>query len=276
MATTQTLKKKLNGVRSIIKVTKAMKTASTVKFSKISTKYSGFSVYSAKCRRLYMDNRELFSPMQAGADPAGPVCFVIISGNKGMCGSFNTDLYNFALRETSDRRDCVIITVGKWLKHRFEEENRPCRMNFVFDDIPRYEDTARLYRVLKEMLSGAEVSGIELIYPEYRNMMKQIPVRCSLSDKEREDTPPSQPLFFPDRESVVHGMADGVMTAFLHEKVLESALGAQAATLMTMRSAYDTATEYGRQLEAEINRKRQSRVTADVIETSSEFSREVN
>lgn len=276
MATTQTLKKKLNGVRSIIKVTKAMKTASTVKFSKISTKYSGFSVYSAKCRRLYMDNRELFSPMQAGADPAGPVCFVIISGNKGMCGSFNTDLYNFALRETSGHKDCVIITVGKWLKYRFEEENKPCLMNFVFDDIPRYEDTARLYRVLKEMLSGAEVSGIELIYPEYRNMMKQIPVRCSLSDKEREDTPLSQPLFFPDRESVVHGMADGVMTAFLHEKVLESALGAQAATLMTMRSAYDTATEYGRQLEAEINRKRQSRVTADVIETSSEFSREVN
>ena len=48
------------------------------------------------------------------------------------------------------------------------------------------------------------------------------------------------------------------------------ALGAQAATLMTMRSAFDTATEYCEKLEGEINRLRQSAVTADVIETSAE------
>ena len=39
---------------------------------------------------------------------------------------------------------------------------------------------------------------------------------------------------------------------------------------MTMRSAYDTATSYSEALEGEIHRIRQSEVTADVIETSSE------
>jgi len=39
---------------------------------------------------------------------------------------------------------------------------------------------------------------------------------------------------------------------------------------MTMRSAYETATEYAEGLEKEINRVRQSAVTADVIETSAE------
>ena len=56
----------------------------------------------------------------------------------------------------------------------------------------------------------------------------------------------------------------------MYEVLLETALGAQAATLMTMRSAYDTATEYSDQLETQINRLRQSAVTADVIETSGE------
>ena len=55
-----------------------------------------------------------------------------------------------------------------------------------------------------------------------------------------------------------------------YEIVLEAAIGAQAATLMTMRSAFDTATEYAENLEKEINRLRQSAVTADVIETSAE------
>lgn len=54
--------------------------------------------------------------------------------------------------------------------------------------------------------------------------------------------------------------------------MLETALGAQAATLTAMRSAYDTALEYSAKLETEMNRKRQSQVTADVIEISSEFS----
>ena len=43
---------------------------------------------------------------------------------------------------------------------------------------------------------------------------------------------------------------------------------------MTMRSAYDTATEYYEELEGEINRMRQSAVTADVIETSVERKEE--
>ena len=56
----------------------------------------------------------------------------------------------------------------------------------------------------------------------------------------------------------------------VYKLALENALGAQAATLMTMRSAFDTATEYCEKLEGEINRLRQSAVTADVIETSAE------
>ena len=65
-------------------------------------------------------------------------------------------------------------------------------------------------------------------------------------------------------------MAAKIFMAVAYELILETALGAQAATLMTMRSAYDTATEYCEALESEINRKRQSAVTEDVIETSSE------
>ena len=57
------------------------------------------------------------------------------------------------------------------------------------------------------------------------------------------------------------------------KRVLETALGAQAATLTAMRSAYDTACEYSAKLETEMNRKRQSQVTADVIESSSEFAK---
>ena len=46
MATVQSLKKKLQTIRSTAKVTRAMKTASTVKFSKLSGIYSEYEKYA--------------------------------------------------------------------------------------------------------------------------------------------------------------------------------------------------------------------------------------
>ena len=81
-------------------------------------------------------------------------------------------------------------------------------------------------------------------------------------------------MFVPDRQTVILSTAERVLVSILYKKMLETALGAQAATLTTMRSAYDTACEYSAQLETQINRMRQSQVTADVIENSSDFSME--
>lgn len=276
MATAQVLKKKLRGIQSIQKVSKALKTASTVKFSRLSTVCGNYAVYAGRCRRLYQDNRALFEQAFVPANPEAPRCFVVMAGNKGMCGSFNTELLNFAAAQLEQEKDCRVLLCGKKAESWFEERGIAYERAFVFEDVPRYECAEELFAFLRGMLSRGEISAVELICPKYHNMMKQTPVRCSLFGGEAGEKEEAAPLFFPDRQSVVKGMADKVLTAFLYEMILECALGVQAATLMTMRSAYDTAVEYSRQLEGEINRKRQSQVTADVIETSSEFSREVN
>lgn len=274
MATTQTLKKKLNGVKSIQKVSKALKTASTVKLSQLNTAYGNYKTYAGHCQRLYADNRELFELAFKKRNAQAPVCLVLMASNKGMCGSFNTDLLHFATEQINAEGECRVVLVGQWLRNWFDENNLSYERAFVFGDIPTYEDSVQLYAYIKSLIEDEKSSGVELIYPQYRNMMSQSPARCTLFGGAQTVEEGIQPLFYPDLESVIRGMAENVMIAALHERVLENALGAQAATLMTMRSAYDTASEYSQQLEGEINQKRQSRVTSDVIETSAEFSRE--
>ena len=53
MATIQNLKKKLQVILSTQKITKAMKTASTVKYAKLSALYSDCEKYEEQCRRMY-------------------------------------------------------------------------------------------------------------------------------------------------------------------------------------------------------------------------------
>ena len=87
MPAIQILKKKLKGIRSTQKLTKAMKTVAAVKFSKLSGMYNDFSASGRQCALLYQDyKKELISYFPPG-DPDAPVCVVVMGANKGMCGS---------------------------------------------------------------------------------------------------------------------------------------------------------------------------------------------
>lgn len=269
MATVQSLKKKLQTIRSTAKVTRAMKTASTVKYSKLSGIYSEYEKYANEYLWLYENYRSEFNSVLRCSNPDAPCCYVVITSNKGMCGSFNTELLSFfgGLEEKG-----VVIACGKKGKEYFERKGIDTVKAFTFDDIPSYEQVRELFEYIRTLLENGEISSVKTVYPEYINMMKQSPVCKDLFNYEEGQTAGETPFFVPDRETVIKNNAEKIFLSVLYKRVLEAALGAQAATLTAMRSAYDTACEYSAKLETEMNRKRQSQVTADVIEISSEFS----
>ena len=269
MATVQSLKKKLHTIRSTVKVTRAMKTASTVKYSKLSAIYSEYGKYAEEYLRLYETYRSEFNSVFPCRNPDAPCCNVVITSNKGMCGGFNTELLSFFCETQTNG---LLISCGRKGTEYFERKNIKTEKNFVFDDIPSYEQVKELFGYICSLIEEGKVSSVKMIYPEYVNMMKQRPVCKDLFTYGEHFTQEEAPIFVPDRETVIKYTAEKIFMCVLYKRVLETALGAQAATLTAMRSAYDTACGYSEQLETEMNRKRQSQVTADVIESSSEFS----
>ncbi len=269
MATVQSLKKKLQTIRSTAKVTRAMKTASTVKFSKLSGIYTEYEKYGNQYSCLYETYRSEFNSIFKPANPDAPSCYVVITSNKGMCGSFNTELVSFFV---GMEKNGLIISCGKKGTDYLGRKGIKSEKSFVFDDIPSYEQVKVLFEYIRSLMNEGKISSVMTVYPEYINMIKQTPVCKDLFNFEEGGTEEEAPLFVPDRETVIKNTAEKIFLSVLYKRVLEAALGAQAATLTAMRSAYDTACEYSAKLETEMNRKRQSQVTADVIEISSEFS----
>jgi len=272
MATVQYLKKKLKSVRSTQKVSKAMKTASTVKYSKISAMFSGFSLYEQACDLVYAQNKAQYDKLLAPTNKEAPEAVIVIAGNKGMCAGFNSELLSFAEEIIGKaQKPPIIFACGAKAKAFFEEKGIAVRKNYVFSDLPQYGEVLELKSDIEKCISDAEVSSVKIVFQKYSHMMKQTPSVCDLFEGSESEQASCDALFVPDRESFVSNTLDKILGARLYKKVLETALGAQAATLMTMRSAYDTATELAGELEGEINRKRQSQVTADVLETAAEF-----
>ena len=100
------------------------------------------------------------------------------------------------------------------------------------------------------------------------NAMTQTPVsRELLPGKAGGET--RELLWLPDPETVHEGLAEFCLRAEVFHVLLRSSLGVQGATLSSMRSAYDNGRESAAELETTINRLRQTKVTASVIETSS-------
>ena len=269
MATVQSLKKNLQTIRSTAKVTRAMKTASTVKYSKLSGIYAEYGKFADEYLRLYESYRGEFNSVITCSNPDAPCCYVVITSNKGMCGAFNTELLSYF---GSMYEKGVIISCGKKAAEYFDKKGIETVKGFVFDDIPSYEQVKELFSYVCSLMAEGKISSVKTVYPEYTNMIKQKPVCRELFAFEEGKADGEAPIFVPDRETVIRNTAEKIFMSVLYKRVLEPALGAQAATLTAMRSAYDTACEYSAKLETEMNRKRQSQVTADVLEISAEFS----
>lgn len=276
MPTVQVLKKKLRGVQTTRKISKAMKTAATVKYSRLSAVYSGYSKYAKQCEALYGRYGKDFLSAFPELNEDAPVCYIVMASNKGMCGSFNHDLFDFAEKILcKDDKEYDLIVCGEKAKAFFDNKSIRYIKDFTFNDVPSFSEAENLYNELIKLIEEKGYSSVKIIYQHYVNMMKQTPaVKDLFGEASEQEQGSGEELFIPDKATVIKKTAESIISATIYGLVLGTAIGAQAATVMNMRSAYDTATEYEEQLESEINRKRQSQVTADVIETSAEFSQE--
>lgn len=275
MATLQVLKKKLKGVRSTKKLTKAMKTVSAAKFSQLNRLYSSYSQFGNTCQELYDKYEGEILRFFPACTSTAPEAVFIMTSNKGMCGGFNSELLSFAQEKLKSLpENTLIFPCGKKAVTFFTEKKIPFEKSYIFGDVPEVSEAEQLLGEILGMREKGKISKITVIYPGYKNVMRQLPTAKELFSAveitEKEDASGEDVLFVPDRETVMESIAKNVIITAIYQIILETALGAQAATLTTMRSAYDTATAYCALLETELNRKRQSEVTADVIETAVE------
>ena len=253
MPEVKTLRKQLRGIRSTQKLAKAMKTASIVKLSKLSGIYGQYSEYGAQCERILEQYGPVFSGAFREADSAAPAAVIVLASNKGLCGNFNAEIFDFAMDRLPQLGAYRLIPCGNEAIGFFEQKKLPVEKTVVFNDVPTYGESSALFDEVAGWRCAGKVSRVYVIYPRYINMMQQKPSISEAFPANLSGTGETA-LLIPNRETIAERTAPTVFRAMFYKLVLESSLGAQAATLMTMRSAYETATEYCAELEGQINR----------------------
>ncbi len=269
----RSIRRRLKTVSSIGQLSRAMKTVAVSKYNRASACLAAMRPYRRQCRHL-METAGI--PGVSPGPEAKAVCYVVLTANRGLSGSYNTEIWN--LMESTlraEKRPCSLVLAGRWGEARMgADKPGQLRRVFTISDIPTREEADSLARFLWDTWQEGQIQEISFISQRFHNILHQTPaIRQVLPipslPGRGEDT-----LFVPGQEQIVQDLIFRSLRADVHEIMLGAMAGAHGAMLMAMRTAMDNAQAMHAQLERTLNRLRQTAVTTEVLELSRAWGEE--
>ena len=271
MANLQSLKKRLKSIKATAEMAEAMRTVATVKLSKVNRAMSEFQAYSDACIETIETIGDRGFPRSSDIISKRN-CYVLLSSNRGFCGSFNNEVLRKFKEEISNNQEKPMIIVFGKKAWKFCADNSIEADEREMNDVPLYSDAEKLTSELLNLYTSGAVNNVFIISQRYVNMMTRKAAKWQIlphADTLENINRNTKPLYLPDYETVGDRPAIYSLIGRVYKIMLSHASALHAATLVAMRSACDNADESSAKLETMINRVRQAQVTNSVIETSS-------
>ncbi len=288
MASLRDIRKHISSVKSIKQITYAMKMVAAARIKKAQNAILASRPFAVEMDRLIADlycelgeddlagtaARELFCERPAG----GPLCLVLVTADKGLCGSFNTNLLKAAaawLKEHRGRKICV-VAVGR--KGRdFLRRLKGLDLEIVHEMagiFPKagYAHAQVLAEALLKLYAERPVEKVTLIYNEFKSMVAQnivtdqlLPIKghllgCGVKNQYADFG------FEPRKAELLGHLLPRHIGAQLYRMLLESQAAELAARMSAMEAASKNASELIEGLTLKMNKTRQAMITTELNE----------
>lgn len=286
MSNLKDIKRKMVGVGKTHQITGAMKMMATARLGKAMKMLQVSRSYIAKLEQIV---RRIQSEVEAKAKSIGnsshkkdpnSAAFIIISGERGLCGGFNFELNNFAnsVIEEENAADTKLIIIGKKALGYFKKRNKNVIAHFP--ELTRHYDNDKLFEVA-ELIYRLHVNGeadeIFLIYSTFISPVKKyfaaprlLPldpeVKIIKDEDEEQDKIVRSFEFDPSPDELYHRIVPMYLKSVIHRGIIETGAAEQSARVTAMTSATDRAEEIIDELKLEFNRTRQAIITQEISE----------
>lgn len=271
MANIYAIKARIKGVESTQKITKTMKLVSTSKLHQTQGQLYRLGAFSDRCRQALslvlpgidegdcplLDSREIKR-----------VCYVLFVGNRGLCGSYNTDVLRYLRRiQAEEAAEYFTVLCGRWSgEHRNDKSLNVQRCFDGIGDVPQQSQTRELSEYLQQLYTSGQADKIILVYQK-REALGQQPGRFQLLPLEKEaDGSGGDCLFEPDKLTLVNTLSRMYVDNSLIRVLLEAKVSEHFARMTAMTNATDNAEELMRELSLTLNRTRQAKITTEISE----------
>ncbi|MFR1863275.1 MAG: ATP synthase F1 subunit gamma [Dialister invisus] len=296
MESTRDIKGRIKSVTNIQQITKAMKMVAAARLRKAEEKANGSRPYAEKIgellRRASSVTPGFTSPLFRTGE-VKKVGYLVICGDKGLAGAYNSNVMKRTLQEISgkDRSAYALYVCGKQAKNYLKFRGYdPDTYHFGFSDKPSAQDSIDLSKEMVEYFTKEEVDEVYIIYTKFITALRQqvrvdqlLPIeapaegkteeaaRAAASEweKERQDflrIEEDPYIFLPDAAAVLSKLLPEYIQVQVYNAMLQSAASELGSRMAAMSAATDNATERIADLNLTYNKARQAQVTNEISE----------
>jgi F-type H+-transporting ATPase subunit gamma len=296
MANVRDYRTRIRSVKSTQQITRAMKMVAAAKLRRAQDRILAARPYARKML-------EVLSSLAARANPEKhpllvrrpeeKVLVVVIAADKGLCGSFNTNIVNRARAVLDDlaasggktARTIQVDIIGRKARDWFRRRQYPVRRVLVdlFRDVS-LEDARGIAADLIERFSSGEIDAVCLVYNEFKSVMQQrvvveplLPIpRTTFGPGAFEAAAasasapaPEDYIYEPDQEALFAALLPKHVMIQVHRVLLESAAAEHGARMAAMENATRNAGDMIDSLTLQMNKIRQASITKEILEVVS-------
>ena len=293
MESTRDIKGRIKSVTNIQQITKAMKMVAAARLRKAEEKANGSRPYAEKIgellRRASSVTPGFTSPLFRTGE-VKKVGYLVICGDKGLAGAYNSNVMKRTLQEISgkDRSAYALYVCGKQAKNYLKFRGYdPDTYHFGFSDKPSAQDSIDLSKEMVEYFTKEEVY---IIYTKFITALRQqvrvdrlLPIEAPAEgkteeaakaaasewEKERQDflrIEEDPYIFLPDAAAVLSKLLPEYIQVQVYNAMLQSAASELGSRMAAMSAATDNATERIADLNLTYNKARQAQVTNEISE----------
>ena len=275
------LRRRIRAVKSTQQITKAMKMIAASRLRKSQERIVNARPYANETLRVLQN---LASRTDPAAHPLLAVreeqaaLIVVITADKGLCGSFNTNIIKAAGHEIlgPGGRRVMLALVGRKAREFFGRRGFPVvyERSHFFQHLA-FDDAAAIAGVAIEEYSERRVDAVYLVYNEFKSVLQQRIVTEKLLPIARgnmEDASAAARvdyLYEPSAAALFEQMLPAYVRTEVWRALLESAAAEHAARMTAMDAATKNATDMIDALTLYMNKVRQAGITNEIIEVVS-------
>ena len=272
------VKLRIKSVQSTMQITKAMQLVAASKLRKAKEKADASKPYLETMMGTLTDiansNTDFQSPFTKTVDN-DKWLYVVIAGDRGLAGGYNSNLFKFMEQETKGRENVTVLPIGKKSVEYFKHRNVPL-FTEEYAEVAKItiSDCFQVAKIVCDAYKSGEFGHIFLCYTNFISMLSQVPTAASLlplSDlstegKESDGKAKELILYEPDSETVFNAIVPEYLAGILYSSINISYASELAARRTAMEAATDNAEEMIDTLSLYYNRARQASITQEITE----------
>ena len=274
-ANMKAVKLRIKSVQSTMQITKAMELVASSKLRKAKERAEVCRPYFETMHQTLVDiaqGNTDFSSVYARESGNEKCCYVLIAGDRGLAGGYNTNLFK-CLEAASVNQDFLVLPIGKKAVEYSKRNGFAC-VTESFGEIADVSvaDCFEMANLLCGEFKKGEFGHIDLCYTKFVSMLSQQPSAIpvlplkDLTDKQDTKSIRNLILYEPDASEVFDAIVPEYLAGLSYGAVCESVASELAARRTAMEAATNNAEEMIEKLNLHYNRARQASITQEITE----------